>query len=81
MVLDGIAAYKFLFEGKGSHFIAVAKAHFSFYAHLSSTLKKRKAMKALPNFNYTHSGICKDNIVYLHFVKGVKTFKELVKEN
>jgi hypothetical protein len=81
MVLDGVAAYKFLFEGKGSHFIAVAKAHFSFYAHLSSTFKKRKAMKAMPNFKYTDFGILKKNIVYLHFVKGLKTFKELVKEN
>jgi GT2 family glycosyltransferase len=47
MVLDGIAAYKFLFEGKGAHFIAVAKAHVSFYAQLSSTLKKRKANESL----------------------------------
>jgi GT2 family glycosyltransferase len=81
MVLDGVAAYKFLFEGKGAHFIAVVKAHISFYAHLASTLKKRKDMKALPNFNYTDFGIFKRNIVYLHFVKGLKTFKELVKEN
>ena len=33
MILDGVAAFKFLFEGSGSHFIAVIKAHFSFYAH------------------------------------------------
>jgi GT2 family glycosyltransferase len=78
MVLDGIAAYKFLFEGKGAHFIAVAKAHVSFYAQLSSTLKKRKAMKALPNFRHTDFGILKKNIVYLHFVKGIKTFNEII---
>ena len=77
MVLDGVAAFKFLMEGKGSHFIAVIKAHFSFYAQLPSTLKKRKAMKALSNFKFTESGIFKKNIVFLHFIKGLKTFSEI----
>ena len=80
MLLDGVAAYKFLFEGKGSHFIAVIKAHFSFYVQLPSTLKKRKAMKALPNFSYTESGILKKNSVFLHFIKGLKTFSEFIKQ-
>ena len=80
MLLDGVAAYKFLFEGKGSHFVAVMKAHFSFYAQLPSTLKKRKAMKALPNFRYTESGIFKKNIVFLHFIKGLKTYTEIIKQ-
>ncbi len=79
MILDGVAAFKFLIEGKGSHFIAVIKAHFSFYAQLQSTLKKRKAMKAIPKFIHTDSGIFKKNIVYLHFIKGLKTFSEIIK--
>lgn len=77
MILDGVAAFKFLLEGKGNHFIAVIKAHFSFYTQLPNTLKKRKYMKALPNFKHTELGVFQKNIVYLHFVKGVKTFKEL----
>lgn len=77
MILDGIAAFKFLFEGSGSHFIAVIKAHFSFYRHLPSTLRKRKAMRRMPEFNDSTFGIFKKNIVYLHFVKGVKHYSEL----
>ena len=77
MVLDGVAACKFLFEGNGSHFIAVIKAHFSFYAHLSSTLQKRKAMQQIHGFAYTTEGVLTKNIVYLHFIKGLKKYSEL----
>ena len=79
MILDGVAAFKFLFEGKGLHFIAVIKAHGSFYSQLLNTLKKRKAIKILPNFKHTEFGIFKNSIVYLHFVKGIKTFSEIIK--
>lgn len=77
MVLDGIAAFKFLLEGNGSHFLAVIKAHFSYYAHLPSTLKKRNVMKAMPGFQYTRSCIYQKNVVYRHFIKHVKTYSEL----
>jgi GT2 family glycosyltransferase len=77
IILDGVAAFKFLLEGHGSHFIAVIKAHVSYYGHLPSTLKKRKAMKALPGFKHTNSCIYQKNIVYRHFIKHVKTWSEL----
>lgn len=80
MVLDGVAAIKFLLEGNGSHFLAVIKAHFSYYGHLPSTLKKRKAMKAMPSFTYTTSCIYPKNIVYLHFIKHLKTYDALMRE-
>src|ERR1019366_6604083 len=37
-LLDGFAGLKFLLSGKFSHFLAVIKAHFSFYASFSNTL-------------------------------------------
>jgi GT2 family glycosyltransferase len=77
MILDGVAAIKFLLEGHGSHFFAVIKAHFSYYGHLPSTLKKRKAMKALPGFKHTDSCIYQKNIVYGHFIRHLKTWSEL----
>jgi len=77
MVLDGVAAFKFLFEGNAKHFLAVIKAHFSYYSMLPSTLAKRKKMKSLPNFKFTTSCIYKKNIVYAHFVKGIKSFTEI----
>lgn len=77
MILDGVAAFKFLFEGNGSHFFAVIKAHFSFYKHLPSTLKKRDHMRLMDNFKDATTGVYENNIVYTHFVKGVKNYSEL----
>jgi hypothetical protein len=42
MLLDGIAAFFFLFKFQFSHFVAVIRAHFSFYAHFAKMKKKRK---------------------------------------
>jgi len=77
MVLDSVAAFKFLLEGSVSHFLAVIKAHFSYYAHLPSTLKKRRAMKRMSGFKHTQSGIYEKNIVYLHFIKSLKKYSDL----
>jgi GT2 family glycosyltransferase len=77
MILDGVAAFKFLFEGHGSHFIAVIKAHFSFYAHLPSTLKKRDELRLIGEFKDATTGVYAENIVFAHFVKGVKNYSEL----
>jgi GT2 family glycosyltransferase len=77
MILDGVAAFKFLAEGHGSHFIAVIKAHFSFYAHLPSTLKKRDEMRLMDEFKDATTGVYTENIVFAHFVKGVKNYSEL----
>lgn len=78
MVLDGVAAFKFLFEGHGAHFLAVIKAHGSYYAQLPATLQKRKAMKAMPGFAHTTTGIYPKNIVYLHFIRHLKTYAQLM---
>lgn len=42
LLLDGIAALRFMTLGRSSHFVAVIKAHFSFYRLFPSFLKKRK---------------------------------------
>jgi len=77
MVLDGIAAFKFLFEGHGSHFLAVLKAHGSFYKLLPSTIKKRKEMRRMFGFVDATTGVYKRNIVYMHFIKSVKNYSDL----
>ena len=77
MILDGVAAFKFLIEGSATHFFAVIKAHFSYYVHLPSTLRKRANMKQKEGFRDTTSGIYKKNIVYLHFIKHLKNCSEL----
>lgn len=77
MILDGVAGIKFLLEGNAAHCIAVTKAHFSFYTMLPSTLKKRKALQQLTNFKYTTSGVFEKNIVYQHFLKGLKKYSDI----
>lgn len=77
MVLDGVAGLKFLLQGQGSHFIAVIKAHFSYYAQLGLTLKKRRSMTLMPGFKRTLNCSYRGNVVYLHFIKGINKFSEL----
>ena len=45
LVLDGIAAMKFLITAGFKDFFAVSKAHFSFYSSLSKTRQKRKKIE------------------------------------
>lgn len=76
MILDGIAAWKFLLEGNGKHFLAVGKAHFDFYKMFGATIKKRKALKKLDQ-NINFSGLYNGNVVYDHFISGIKKFEDL----
>ena len=72
LILDGIAAFKFLFTAGTGDFLAVIKAHFSFWALLRKTKAKRKQLKqgALRN-------VYRKNIVTEHFLKGKKYFSQL----
>ena len=67
MILDGIAAFKFLFQGKISHFFAVVKAHYSFYKKINSFYSKRTGIQ-LTNYFHTNS------IVWNYFIKKKKQF-------
>lgn len=77
MLLDGIAAFRFLFAGTPKHFFAVIRAHFSYYGMMPSTLRKRKEMKSLEGFQFNTSCIYKGNIVSEYFLKGKRKFSEL----
>ncbi|UKM63746.1 glycosyltransferase family 2 protein [Flavobacteriaceae bacterium GSB9] len=63
LVLDGIAAFKFLWEFKPRHIAAIIKAHFSFYFHLKRLLKQRRAQKNKINYYQ------KPSIVVDYFIK------------
>lgn len=75
-VLDGIAGLKFLLSGQFPHFIAVIKAHFSFYGSLGRTLKKRKHLKK-QIVQYTTTAVYLHSIVVDFYIRGKKTFKEI----
>lgn len=74
MILDGVAAFKFLTEGKPRFFLAVFKAHFHFYLALRGMLRKRKARTLRkPNKVGLYSG----SIVADFFLRGKKSFHDL----
>ena len=68
MKLDGIAALRFLVQGKPKYFMAVLKAHGSFYRNLGRILKLRKDQSKRSNYYTTNS------IVWSYFIKKHKTF-------
>lgn len=77
MILDGVAAFKFLADGSGRHFMAVIRAHFAYYGMLGSTLKKRRAFRQKPGFRDATTCIYKHNVVYQYYIKGIRLFSEL----
>jgi len=71
MILDGIAALKFVFEGKFKHFSAIFKAHASFYRHYGRMRKKRPKEFIFRKYYLISS------VVYSHFVLKKNKFNEL----
>lgn len=73
LVLDGLAGAKFLFFDSWQDCWAVVRAHFNFYVQWKRWHQKRKTIihKAHINHIYPH------NIVWLHFAKGIKYYKDL----
>lgn len=76
MVLDGIAGIKFIASGQFSHFTAVLKAHWSFYATFGTTLKKRRALKKNIR-QYTTTAVYIHSIIADYYLRGKKTFQEI----
>ncbi|MHA7058905.1 glycosyltransferase family 2 protein [Aquimarina sp. M1] len=71
MLLDGVAAFKYLFERKPSHFLAIFKAHFSFYKNLPTFIKKRKKSKDTKKY-YSIS-----SVVWQYYILNKKLFNHL----
>jgi GT2 family glycosyltransferase len=70
LLLDGIAGVHFLTQGKFRHFLAIPKAHFSFYCVVNQTLKKRNHKQSVHYF-YTNC------IVYSYFFKHGTIFDKI----
>ncbi len=75
LVLDGIAAVKFLAEGGFKDFMAVTRAHFSFYRRFGRIRKKRK-MQAQQKVGQIYHG----NIVIDYYLLKRKKFTDLKKK-
>lgn len=71
LILDGLAAFKFLMDFNFKHSLAVFKAHLSFYRFLPKMLKKRKKLPADPGY------FSKNSIVWCHYLKGNNTYNKI----
>lgn len=74
LVLDGIAAIRFIFQLRLKHCFAILRAHLSFYRQLPKTLKKREKV------NFELKYYATTSIVWSYFVNGIKKFNILVKD-
>jgi GT2 family glycosyltransferase len=76
LVLDGIAALKFLFEGKGAHTWQVIRAHIDFYGRLPKLLKNRRYGPPKPRLKHL-PGAFKGTTIWYYFARKQRTFREL----
>ncbi|WP_435622510.1 glycosyltransferase family 2 protein [Flagellimonas sp.] len=74
LILDGIAALRFLLQFKFVHFAAVFKAHLSFYRNFRKMYRKRE------NANFILNYYAAKSIVWSHFVHQINNFNILVKD-
>jgi GT2 family glycosyltransferase len=75
-LLDGISAWKGLFHGDKSFFLAIAKAHFTVIKSWVLCTKKTSENR-IPFASL--KGVQMQSIAYKHFIKKVKTFEEIIK--
>jgi len=73
LVLDGIAAMRFLLQFKVDHFFAIFRAHLGYYKKLSHFLNKRKREQKGKKYYIITS------IVWSYFVLNKKRFNNLIK--
>jgi GT2 family glycosyltransferase len=78
LILDGIAAIKFLFTDSIGHFTAVLRAHFSIYGQINQLNAKRKYnISKRVNGKLPLKGIYKGYIVYDHYILKIKKFSDI----
>jgi GT2 family glycosyltransferase len=76
MVLDGIAAFKFLISNGYMHFGAIVRAHLHFYRMLPQIRHKRKFLKQKIN-NRNSVGVYTGSVVIDYFIRKKRKFNQL----
>ena len=74
-ILDALSAWKNLASGKPRYFLAVAKAHAGFLGWL---LLHRSRSPYPVRKSRNLQGLYRGNVIWMHFVKGVDTFGEIL---
>ncbi len=78
MVLDGIAAFKFLLGGQPKHFLPVVKAHIDFYKNLRK-LTQRRLRNEIRYQRIKFYNAYRGSIALAYFVIGHRKFSKLKK--
>ena len=73
LILDGVAAVRFVFQFKFRHCWAILRAHLSFYRQFRLMFRKREKSEFVSKYYITKS------IVWSHYVNHIKKFSDLVK--
>ena len=76
LVLDGVAAAKFLVTGEFKNFAAVFNAHIWHYGHIRSILRKRKEVK-VNTTEFNSNGFYTGSILIAYFYKKIQEFSKL----
>lgn len=76
LVLDGLAAWKFLFEGHAAHSWQVGRAHRHFFRRLPRALKERRRLLALER-SPDLTGMYHRSVAFDRYILGQKRFSEL----
>jgi hypothetical protein len=71
LVLDGLAGLRYLTTGKTGHFLAVLKAHASFYYYLPNMIQKRGGLTPQKHAHRVKS------IVWAYFIRKKRRFNDL----
>ncbi len=74
LLLDGVAAARFIVQGRLRHCWAILRAHFSFYRQFVKMYRKREKVKFVTKYHAATS------IVWSYFVHQVRRFDNLVKD-
>jgi GT2 family glycosyltransferase len=84
LILDGFAGMLFLSKGKFPHILAIIKAHWNFFGEFFKHWKKRRLIKTKiddiafdKQAKFNSAGLYKGSIVFQHYIKKVKFFKDL----
>jgi len=77
IILDGIAAFKFLFSGQLAHLFSVFKAHLSYYSNINklNTFRRNNYRKNTKDLTVLYPRL----IIWDYFVKNKKKYSDLYK--
>lgn len=74
LLLDGIAALRFILQGKSKHCFAVIRAHLSYYRQFRKMYRKREKVNFIEKYYNIKS------IVWSHYVYRIMSFNNLIKD-